>query len=946
MDTTGEETTETAPSERETYVFSRSQLKYGLERDSYLSRWLDRPLYLDPSLAQKNPEGAMLNPASYERIREIVRKYKLDGFAFFPETSGRQLAYNIPADDDFLLLTEFTSIGDEAAKMAIAELAMENPRSFRIDGKLVISSYRAESKSPEYWKDLFAKLREKHGDQFIFLPALNTMGGTSISTWVEKHQKGEITPEDETQIKESLRIWRDATDGLYFASPASVKKGKEFDADCYRNFIGRILREVIDEAAPEPKKYLALAANVGHENVTRFGYTQNCRGTKTLRDSFEAALAHHPLLINIPEWDEQNENTSLRPTVYNSLSSLRIIRHYMTRLRGEQISPLESDDTTIPNLIVSYRKLLTLGELLDVEILNIPDGVKTTPVEWTIQFRLVAPDGTLGFESETFLLATDKMQDQRIAIPTETLTASAVWIPELYVTSPNQKPIRFSEGLHHIELRPTTNWDYKWVKQPLRDLLSIKKADFQVSAPNEDGTVNVQVDIESNEPLAYVDIVDSGDVVYQHANETEILRESEEHAVFSLNWQAFEEMFFSGSLKITGSDVIWDVPLDRSAKVTENEVVWKNERSNHWPRRLFFSIPKKNLDQAILSFNVPDIFQGEISLRQLFDQEALGIPYERGGSFILSRYVRQSRIPLPLHTSAVRFEVPVLPDMDASTLQLQLVGMSGRTWRSRPWMADASAAENKTIAHKRSVQVYSDAAGESVSVNLEATTPPEIIYTFSPERGSVLHTKAGRPFWGALGGYVTQVTERGGGESADGTPFIRRTDYPKDSRQSAPAWHKEEDGSYSLSFDGTGNYVAFPQGVIPRRSAFTIEMEIFPLSDNKRQTLLAHRSYYPGSFTFVLNNGEIEGSYSGEIASLSRFRTGLRVIPEQWNRLQFCFDGSNIFVILNDTVSAKQKVHGLGLYDTVSVLGGFGEDWFHGRIKNLRIAHSIQKSAK
>ncbi len=89
-----------------------------------------------------------------------------------------------------------------------------------------------------------------------------------------------------------------------------------------------------------------------------------------------------------------------------------------------------------------------------------------------------------------------------------------------------------------------------------------------MSEPDESGVVYVRADIETDEPLAYVEVVDSGDVVYQHGSGPEILRENEENAVFSLNWQAMEEVVVSGSLKITGTEVIWDVPLDRGAQVT------------------------------------------------------------------------------------------------------------------------------------------------------------------------------------------------------------------------------------------------------------------------------------------------------------------------------------------------------------------------------------------
>ena len=74
-----------------TYVFSRSQLKYGLEDIDYLNRWVDRPLFVDPKLRGEETKPQTIYYPSYRRIQEIVKQYGLDGFAFFPETSGRTL---------------------------------------------------------------------------------------------------------------------------------------------------------------------------------------------------------------------------------------------------------------------------------------------------------------------------------------------------------------------------------------------------------------------------------------------------------------------------------------------------------------------------------------------------------------------------------------------------------------------------------------------------------------------------------------------------------------------------------------------------------------------------------------------------------------------------------------------------------------------------------------
>jgi hypothetical protein len=76
---------------KRTLVFSRSQMKYGLD-DNYLRRWVDRPLLIDPALRVNERKYAMALP-SYRRILKTVASYGLDGLAFFPETSGRMGAF-------------------------------------------------------------------------------------------------------------------------------------------------------------------------------------------------------------------------------------------------------------------------------------------------------------------------------------------------------------------------------------------------------------------------------------------------------------------------------------------------------------------------------------------------------------------------------------------------------------------------------------------------------------------------------------------------------------------------------------------------------------------------------------------------------------------------------------------------------------------------------------
>lgn len=932
------ETTRSRLSDR-TYVFSRSQLKYGLEKDNYLSRWVDRPLYVDPSLRTEATANERINSLSYRRMQKTAQEYGLDGFAFFPESSGRSEVHALPSPESgtsFHLLTEFSARGDDTEKIRLAGLALANPQSLRLNGKVVLSSYVADSKPPKYWQELLEKIGAQHGDNFLFLPALNNFGGRSLSEWVSLFEKNAISDEDRDRIKDTLREWLAATDGLYFAQVAGVKKDRLFYPEFYRDFIIRYMKEVLTEPAYHGK-YFALAANVGHENCTRFGYTQSSNGTKTLRQSLEAAIEAEPEIINIPEWDEQNENTSLRPTVYNSLSSLRILRYYMAKIRGEQPRFVAGDDPGVPNLILSYRKILTAGEKIEVEILNIPDTIPTgdaASVTFTARLNLLASDGSIAFTSPELSFDKNRLMDRTVVIPAETLAAHQVLLPSLDVTEKSGTRT-FAEGLHYIELRPTWNWDYKWVKQPLRDLLACQTAELKVSEPASDGLRLVDVVVSADETLAYVEVLDGDDVIYSHQTAENSARENDKDAVLSITWQSLRLTKLRGSITLKNASGRWLLPEDGALVLTDQTLNLDGQRSNTWMKRVLVAVPKDQLSAAEFTINMPGIFEGTIPLSQIMRDSAYGIPGNDGFNMILSRYVRQNRMPLHLDKTEARFSVPVLADLPASIYHVQLVAKSGRTYRSAPFLVGGTAAPRVTT------RVYSDTAAQALKITAPGLEIPDIVYEFDPAHGSILYTRAGRPFWGILGGFVSQVTERGGAEARDGTPFLREADYPAKASVTHPAWVKSDNG-YALQFDGKGTFVALPQGVIPRRSAFTISMDLKPADTAGEQVLIANRSYYPGSFTIFLQGGILKASFLGENESVPSFNSGARLEADQWSHLVIRYDGSELVFLVNGVPSKPLPIKGPGLYDTVSVLGGFGTSWFHGEIKSLRIQHFAQ----
>jgi hypothetical protein len=942
-----------------TFIFSRSQLKYGLQRDDYLNRWVDQPLFVDPKLRGDATERQANYFPSFQRIQKNFVDYGLDGMAFFPETSGRAIAYEYSqrsAMPGFKLLTEFTANDGTPSKSDVAKMALENPASLRFDDKLVITSYGAESKSPEHWQRVFADLKKQYGEQFIFLPSLGRFAGKSMTDWVRQFHANDVSAQDVAAIKDDLRKWARATDGLYFAGISSVRTDdRRFDEAFYRDFVIRLMKSVLAE--PEfAGKYFALQAMVGHENPTRVGYTFDSNGTKTLRQSLATALEAQPEIIVIPEWDEQNENTSLRPTVYNGTSSMRLLRYYTSAQQNKKPAPLPGDDVAVPNLILSFRKTLVLGEKIELELVNVPDSA-TGSTPYTARVSLQDLSGKTVYSSPVFTFQSDRLQEERAILPSETLANEKVLRPRLEIESGGRRQT-FADGLHYLDLRATWNWDSKWVKQPLRDLLRPSQVTFSVNAlqstPGLKDARTVSASFATDEPLAYVEVLDNDNIVYIAPPEAEEKenewRENAEQVVISINWQSrhslSKALLLKGEIALQNATARWLLPGDESNArglftLQGQTLMLSNVKASNWQGRILLAIPRTQLDNAALKINLEGLYDGTIPVRQILQDGAFGVPGPYGFNMVISRYLNQLQMPHHLGTQNVQFEnIFIRPDLPLSVLHLQAIAQSGRVYRGAPLLA-STPAPNKTP-----ISVYSNTKKQPVTLEVSASRVPDIVYDFNPRRGSILATDAGRPFWGILGGYFTQATERGGGESNDGSPFIRPGIYPEGVTKGAPDWVKTENGENALQFDGVGTYAILPQGVIPRRAGFTIEMDVKPDNEKGKQFLIGNRTYYMGSLAVFVDEGELAAEFLGEFSGTTGVKSGLKLPAGKWSHLTISYDQKNLVFDMDGQKSQPLKIEGPGLYDTLTIVGGFGEDWFAGQIKSLRIRHGMAEIKK
>ncbi|HWL51569.1 MAG TPA: LamG-like jellyroll fold domain-containing protein [Chthoniobacteraceae bacterium] len=934
------------PSERQrqtdrTYVFCRAQWKYGLQRNDYLNRWIDRPLFVDPALRDTATPRPIQYPG-FARTQEIVKDYRLDGMGLYPETAGRAVIYDYAKEygpESFLLLTELTAKPLEGRfdRNASIAKALESAASFRIGGRVVVIVGIADTRPIEFWEGIVKELRETFGDRIAFLPGVIRPLGIPLSEWLPRFAAGEISDQEREQIREYYRKWARLGDGLYFSTPSSIADDRRrFVPEFYRDFVIANMKSVLAE--PEfAGKLFGLSAYIGHENCTRFGYTRSCDGTKTLRSSLETALAAGPELINIPEWDEQNENTSLRPTLYNGTSTLRIMRYYMNQLRGEAQSPLPGDDTAIPNLVLSYRKLLVLGEKLEIELLNIPDGKKAG--SYTARITLETPDGTTVYTSPELTFERTRLHDHTLSIPSETLSSHTALMPRLEIVREGESRT-FSDGLHYIGLRSTWNWDYKWVKQPLRDLMKPTQTAFTLSEPDAGGLRTVSGSIEVEEPLAYLEVLDEGKVVHMAGGgESDPWQENGEQVVLSLQWQSLKQgsrrKAVEGSIRLEGATGRWRVPNEESRyapRLTGQRL--DRLQPSVYSQRVLLAIDRQEVGNASLVIDFPGRKETPIAVADLLKHSIYGVPGPDRFNLVISRMLQPSWMPQHLKKKKSAFHAIVRPELPSSVYQMQAVGVSGRIYRSKPVVTGDPKAKQATAV------VFSETTGGSLPVKVSGDALPVIDYRFTPRHGSVLVADAGRPFWAILGGYVSQATDRGGGESNDGSPFFStRLDLPEGSLE-APRWTRDEQGRDVLCFDGQGNYIVLPQGVIPRRAGYTITMELKPETVDRRQVLFRNASHYPGSLSIYVDNGHLKADFLNEKGVSTQGADSFATLPAgEWSTVVIRYDQETLHIAVNGEEGQPIAIKGPGIYDTTSAVGGFRGDWFEGDLRRLRVDH-------
>ena len=897
----------------------------------WAGRWTDWPLTVDRTLPYIEGSSYQVSDRDFKRTLEEIRKHDIDGCTFNVQNENldRIIAGTLAKGEMLPALT----VPDLSPRWIFKDKdwyrdAFCNSNGVRMGGKRLVTCYWSYKNTPD---ELSAKVKdlEKDFGPILFMP---DFGLFTNSRWRKKLAEGALTEEDREAAKERLRDCLRYADGArfgFYAGVTDVVDGeRSFDADFFRKHTMPLIREVYAEPA-FPGKYFGIDIGMGHDNSYIGGLRCSSNGTKTLRDSLTCALELNPDVITFFEWDEWNENTGIRPSLWNSFAPRRIIRAMRAAHEGRVAEPLPGDDLSIPNIVVSFHKTLTLGNVFTVELLAVPDAAASGSA--TAKLTLRDETGRLLKAFDPVVLDLAKMSERRLKWDTALAGDACAIVPELEV-SVNGRSKTWNDGLPFAELRPTANWDRKWVLMPLRDL--VDGATCRLASEGRRDTVErVRVSVDSSAEIDRLEVTDGGDIVYSMSgDESQSFREDDDHYVFSSMQFCYNYTKGGAELALTGVD---DVEWLQCTKRT------RSLSCNIYPRAeftadAFFRLRKTEAANAVLHLSWPEIGEFEIPICKVLENGSYAVVGTNGLCFSAHRYNRQPAFFAPVAARQASSVADIVPDLPVSVLGAHALTADGKIVRSRPLVVGKKAGVTVPI------RVWSELQKKAVTVRVDRARVPDLRFDVSGERsGAIALSGFGRAHDGILGGSTAAATCRNRG---DNSRQHCCTEIRKDSPSRAPAV-LGAGFSAEMSFDGSGSYLVLPGGTIPTTAGYRLSFEFWPDDLGREQEMFGcgmGELWGTVGYLKLLKDGRVSGiALSVHEYQDSPFVSKNTVVPGQWNTLELISDVETVELVLNGVRAGRVKMVQPGRFDANCWFGGRKGALFKGKIRNVRVIHGI-----
>ena len=900
-------------------LFVQAQLKYGAQRDDFLHRWYDRPLGQDSSWKTES-ETVGLNVRAWTRTASDLRLSGFDGVAYFcgdGSTWRNDILEKslLPGGETGVVMELAGYKGGLGACVDAAGKALHQPNYYRVGGKCVLPLRGLNSVvcPPEFADQVKRAVTERYGDHFLVVPF-----GVAVPSGSFK--AGGPSEEQKEALRENIRAILRVSDGYFQMGGEFVNRRY-----CPRRFddvVAPLVRGVLDEPQFRGRKLLGCSITAGHENTYRWQYHRDSAGTDTLCGHLDSMLRLRPDFVICQEWDEENENTFFRPTVFNGYSTARLMRHFVDVSAGRAPRVFPGDDASVPNLILSYRKSIVLGEPVEVEVRNVPDTTFAGET-FSVSFSWADEKGRVVKAYPCAGLKADDRGSVWFRSPSAELAAHRLLVPRLSVrTGSGEKT--FSDGLFAMDVNVQRCMDYKWVKQPLRDLPRGMEGGLAVGPEDADGVREVRGHVSSPRPLRSVEVLDDMDSAYMHSSEPEVPAGYERIRVALCGFPANKKgnASLSGTIGFEGVDEVRFEPISRLLKtVRPTASAWKfgGLVCAKWPCILYAQVPRSARETGSVVVDLPPFFVGRVRLSELMSGRTFGLNSEDGCGLTVMQYLPTVGIPKPLGTNEVSFAFRWRPLEKSSVLRLQAIDADHCVWRAAP-IAIGRASGGTAVVH-----VLDRDSAEVAEVAVDAGRLETFGCDFAELRDSVIRLGSGRACSGMVGSSAALVQAFGWGESQYGNPLSRCTKAQRPGLARATGW-----GCLS-------------QQVVPNFAGFELAMEVKPKGFGNRQGL-----FCSGNCGFDLSI-DADGMPVATFATgrdflvnesrLNVTAKGPRLSDGAWNTVRVFTDRKTAWVEVNGVRGEVVPYSDYFFNQRYALFGASHPDgdYFRGDIRSLRV---------
>ncbi|MBE6362751.1 MAG: hypothetical protein E7054_03760 [Lentisphaerae bacterium] len=904
-----------------TRIFARIQ-PYDLY-GNYLDEWLDRPLYHSRNYRDMNPA------IGFQRDAQAVMEYGIAGFTMlgnayasrYPDALRMLKSHPVPG---LQFMAGMSWGGQKERFIANARYAKASPLTFKINGRIVFFPYL----SPR--GNALANIREYYRQGGVDDPIF--FCGFWPDIFAEyNNNRGRVSDAKVEKLKKQVVALLDKFDGIT-VTDYHMHRSPETDYPLIRSFYYKLNRDylgplVAEAYAQRPGRLLGY--DIRHGYIGHMSGTNEAElGTSQFRHAMDGALHLNPDIVSLVEWNEANENTSFQPTVLNSRSFQRLIRYYADFLNGKSPSPNPGDDLSIPNLVVSVRRTVPVGEKYRIEILNIPDG-STDKIRFKLNFN--DENGKTLWRSQWKEFDPSKLSDITYTFPSENISGVQTVTPVIEIDYRN-KIRRFT--CRHTRIEYNHNWDMKEILMPLRDMFAPEEFKFEITRKN--GIDHASVKLTAPRNLRAVEILDRDREIYAFGEKFD--RNSRD--IVTLQLSAPGSLMTDCRITVENSSNFqfqpWGRPYAGFGRIVKmDNRLFGNMLAWATGSKLVLALPR---DVKAVNVEFGEIGSSRLTVDELRKLKKFSVPL--GGHRFLTWEMRQRLFdhPYDINKKSVEFNVQ-LPREYGSTgiYHLRAIDMNGNIFRSEVRICKDS--KDETVLKQ---PVYSAVERKTVAAEINADRIETLDYKFSPEHGALLICNDKPAYDAALGNgyrYCYSMWNNG---------------VPKQVKCTAPAWEKQPDGKWGLKFDGKGNYISFPMDTLPV-GAFTLEFSCRPESA-ENMALFSQTSYQPGGLHLLINQGKLQAAFSHMGRNLLNpsavFKTELPIAVNQWNDIRAVYDLKQLTLTVNGkscTVPLSLRaakptpaVFGLVRRDNVILQKAAAPKPFKGVLRSFKIIRGIR----